>query len=50
MATPKKVDLKIMSLEDAKQLIQNDESDTKTTAACTRSEAGVVFDLTAAAM
>ena len=30
MATPKKVDLKIMSLEDAKQLIQNDESDTKT--------------------
>lgn len=30
MATPKKVDLKIMNLEDAKQLIQNDESDTKT--------------------
>ena len=30
MATPKKVDLKIMSLEDANQLIQNDESDTKT--------------------
>ena len=44
MATPKKVDLKIMSLEDANQLIQNDESDTKTLLLVRGPKRGVVFD------